>query len=172
MRKILTLTCAAMLAAGALLAQSDTTTDTSSSRFDDIVAHLNLTDSQLTCLQDNVTAMRDAAAPTVDELRTAQQALRTAARNGEDTTSQQAAVDALVAQLSSLRTTYIASAKGCLDSTQQSQLGELVAAETLMQEVREGIGLLLLESTEEHTGGFGGGHGGGGDAGGRGRGGR
>ncbi|MEZ5364653.1 MAG: hypothetical protein R2748_20535 [Bryobacterales bacterium] len=171
MRKLLTLTCAAMLAAGALLAQTEDMPDPSS-RFDDIVAHLNLTDSQVTCLQDNVSALRDAAAPTVDELRTAQRALRDATRNGEDTSSQQAAVDALVAQLSSLRTTYIASAKGCLDSTQQAQLGELVAAETLMKEVREGIGLLLLESTEEHTGGFGGGRPGPGGGRGPGRGGR
>lgn len=94
LQKTLSLACALLLSCGALLAQ--TATD-DASRFDDIVALLGLTDSQLTCLQDNQAAFRDAAAPIAEELRTAQRNLRTAARNGEDTTAIQTEIDGLVA---------------------------------------------------------------------------
>lgn len=132
------------------MAQTEPETD-DSTRYDDIAAHLNLTEFQIMCLEANHDGFRDAASPNAEELRAAQRTLRTAARNGEDTTAIQAEVDVLVAQINSIRTTYVISGQSCLDSIQKTQLGELVAAETLMQEVRQGVGLLLLESTEERT---------------------
>ena len=153
MKTLLALTCSLLLSGGVLFAQDNGTND-DSTRYDDVAAHLGLSDSQLACLDANKDAFREAAWPTAEELRAAQRALRSAALDGEDTTALQAEVDALAAQLASLRTTYVASAGGCLDSAQQTQLGDLIAAETLVQEVRQGIGLLLLESTEERTSGF------------------
>lgn len=152
MRKLVAITCAALLSGVALFAQTETEDP---SRFDDVAAHLGLTDSQLTCLEDNRDGFRTAASPIAEDLRAAQRALRTAARAGEDTAAAQAEVDALAAQLASLRTTYVGSAQGCLDSSQEALLGDLIAAETLMQEVRQGAGLLLLETTEGRTSGFG-----------------
>ena len=151
MRKLLTIASALLISASMLAAQSE---PDPASRFDDLAAYMNLTDSQLTCLKDNRAAFRDAAAPLAEELRAAQRKLRLATRKGEDTAAAKAEVDALVEQLESLRTTYVSSAAGCLDGAQQAQLAELEAAETLMREVKQGLGLLILEPTEERTRGL------------------
>ena len=84
-----------LLSSAALVAQTESD---STSRIDDLVAHMNLTDGQVTCLQDNRAAFRDAASPIAEDLRTAQRSLRQATRNGEDTSAFQAEVDALFAQ--------------------------------------------------------------------------
>ena len=148
------------ICAGIVVAQTDSG-GRSGPGNDDLIAHLNLTDTQVTCLDTNKTAFRSAVASSLEQLRDLQRQLREAAGAGQDTTSIQSQIDSLRASIQSTQTTYISSARGCLTSAQQTQINQLVQAETLLQEVRQGIGLLLLQSTEERPDGlFSGGRGG------------
>ena len=158
MTKIVVFGLLALMCVTLVVAQSDET-ESDGPNYDELTTYLNLTETQVSCLETNRSSFRDAVATDVEQLRDLQRQLRQAIRNGEDTTSIQSEIDALQASIQSVRTTFIASAAGCLDGNQQAQISELVQAETLLNEVRQGIGLLLLQSTEERThgswGGFG-----------------
>ncbi len=119
---------------------------------DDIVAHLGLSDSQVTCLESNKQSLRDATAPISEQIRPLQRDLRQAARNGDDTTAIQAEIDALRATAEGIKASHVVSAGSCIDAGQAPALAELVAAETLQREVRQGVGLLLIETSEDRTG--------------------
>ncbi len=119
---------------------------------DDIVAHLGLSDSQVTCLESNRQSLRDATAPISEQIRPLQRDLRQATRNGDDTAAIQAEIDALRATAEGIKASHVASASSCIDVGQAPALAELVAAETLQREVRQGVGLLLIEPSEERTG--------------------
>lgn len=125
--------------------------------YDEAIAHLSLNDSNLACLEANKDAFREAVGPSAEQLRDLQRQLRQAARNGEDTTAFQSEMDAVRSSIQSIRTTFVSSAQGCLDTNQQTQMNDLIAAETLLNEVRQSVGLLLMESTEERAGGAAGG---------------
>lgn len=120
--------------------------------FDDVIAHLGLTDAQVACLESNQESFREAAAPLVEEGRDLRGQLRTATRAGEDTAAIQAALASVGESLRAARSSHVASAQGCLDASQAGALAELVAAETLRTEVQQGARLLLLEGTEERLG--------------------
>lgn len=120
---------------------------------DAVITHLGLGDSQVACLEANHEAFRDAAAPFAEQLRELQRSLRQAARNEEDTTAIQAEINGVRSSIEAVKASHVATAQSCLDSSQSAALAELVAAETLQQEVRQSIGLLLVESTSERKGG-------------------
>ena len=119
---------------------------------DDIVVHLGLSDSQITCLESNRQSLHDAVAPIGEQIRPLQRALRQAARGGADTSAIQAEIDALRATAEGVKASHVASAGSCIDASQAPALAELIAAETLQREVRQGVGLLLVEPSEERTG--------------------
>jgi hypothetical protein len=142
----------AFVCAGIVAAQTDSGNRTGPSN-EDLISHLSLTETQVSCLETNKTAFRNAASSSLEQLRDLQRQLREAARAGEDTAGIQSQIDSLRTSIQSTQTTYISSARGCLTSAQQTKVSELVQAETLLHEVRQGIGLLLLQSTEEKTDG-------------------
>ena len=116
---------------------------------DELIAFLGLSGTQVDCLQSNQDALREALSPTKEQLRGLQRQLRQAARNGEDTAAIQAEIDSVRAAAAATKTSFVSTAQSCLNSDQNGQLSDLVAAETLINEVRQGIGLSLLQSTEE-----------------------
>ena len=74
-----------------------------------------------------------------------------------DTTAIQAQIDTERENAKATHASFVATAQGCVDAAQAAKIGELVAAEALMREVRQGVGLLLLTPTEgPGIGGFGG----------------
>jgi hypothetical protein len=148
--KLLTGSVRAFFCAGIATAQTDLGSRTGPSN-DDLIAYLSLTDTQVSCLDTNKTAFRNAVSSSLEQLRELQGQLREAARSGEETAGIQSQIDSLRASIQSTQTTYVSSAHACLTSAQQTQVGQLVQAETLPHEVRQGIGLLLLQSTEERT---------------------
>lgn len=124
--------------------------------YDDVIAHLGLSDSQIACLETNKDSAREAAAPFAEQLRDLTRTLRQAARNGEDVASIQSEIDAVRSSLQAVRSSHVTTAQSCLDVSQAAALGELIAAATLQQEVRQGASLLLIESGdgEGRSGGF------------------
>lgn len=145
MKKITFTLVLTLLSSGALLAQ----TERPERNYDELMAHLNLDDAGLACLQANKVSFRETASPTAQELRDLQRQLRQATRDGADTTALQADIDAAKATLAGMKATAIVAAQGCVSDS--AALAELVAAETLMREVRQAGSLLLIESTEERT---------------------
>ena len=124
---------------------------------DEITAFLGLTDAQIACLQANRDALKQALAPHFETMRNLQMQLRQANRDGTGTTAIKAQIDTERENAKTTHASFVASAQGCLDSTQTAKIGQLVAAEALMREVRQGVGLLLLTPTEgPGMGGFGG----------------
>ncbi len=119
--------------------------------YDELVAHLGLSEAQLDQLDANKDDFLDAAAPLQQQIRDLKRQLRQAAQNGEDTTAIQGQIDAVKASIESTRATHVSIAQGILEPGQSAGLGELVAAETLMTEVRQGIGLLLMNATDERA---------------------
>lgn len=151
MKKI-TVLCLVTLANVAFLLGQDAGTERPTPNIDEIVEFLALEPSQIDCLETNRAALADALSPTREQLRDLQAELRLTTRNGQDTTGIQAEIDSLKAAAESTKTTYTASAQACLTADQATAVGALVQAETLMNEVRQGKGLLLLEGTEEGVG--------------------
>ncbi|MBI1354719.1 MAG: hypothetical protein GC160_10255 [Acidobacteria bacterium] len=158
MKKIIICTVFALASSALLPAQ--TPGERPAPSYDELIAHLGLTDSQIACLEANKTAFRETAAPTVEELRSLQRQLRQATRDSADTSAIETDIAAAKATLEGAKTSAVAAAQSCLDASQASALAELVAAETLMREVREGQSLLLLESSGEGALPIGGGRGG------------
>ncbi len=109
-------------------------------------------DTSVDCLIANRTAMRDAGAADVETLRGLQQTLRQTKRAGGDTTSIEAQIEEVHTRLEALRAQYAELAQACVDPALTSQL---VAAEALMDEVRQAVSLLAVESTRETPDGFG-----------------
>jgi hypothetical protein len=115
---------------------------------DEITSFLALTESQTACLKANRDALKEAMAPHFETMRDLQMKLRQANRDGADTTAIQAQIETERENAKATHASFVASAQGCLDSAQTAKIGQLVAAEALMREVREGVGLLLLTPTE------------------------
>lgn len=115
--------------------------------YDDLIAYLKLTDSQVACLEANKDAFRSAAAPSIEQLRDLQKQLRQVARQGTDTAAIASQIDSVRASIQGTRATYVTAAQNCVGGA--SAVSDLVAAEALMKEVRQAIGLLLLQPTEE-----------------------
>lgn len=141
--------CVLTIACGALLVAQVGDSQRPEPNYEEAIAHLGLSDGQIDCLESNRSALRDALAPSIEQLRDLQRQLREAARNGEDTTGIQAQIESVRSGAKIVKTGFVTTAQSCLDAGQFALLNELVAAETLMNEVRQGVGLLLLESTEE-----------------------
>lgn len=131
---------------------------------DEITAFLGLTEAQITCLQSNRDALKEALGPHFETMRNLQMQLRQANRDGADTSAIQAQIDSERENAKATHASFVATAQGCVGSAQAAKIAELVAAEALMREVRQGVGLLLLTPTDTPGfGGFGpgfGGHGG------------
>ncbi len=151
MRKIIHSTLLAVALSAVALAQPGPG-ERPEPNLDAVITHLGLGDSQVACLEANREAFRDAATPFAQQLRELQRSLRQAARNEEDTTAIQAEIDGVRSSIEAVKASHVATAQSCLDSSQSAALAELVAAETLQQEVRQSIGLLLVESTSEGKG--------------------
>ena len=117
--------------------------------YDELIAFLGLSDTQVDCLQSNQDGLRDALAPTQEQVRDLQMQLRQATRNNEDTAAIQAEIDSVRAAAAATKTSFVSTAQSCLNSDQSGPLSDLVAAETLANEVRQGTRLSLLQSTEE-----------------------
>ncbi len=118
--------------------------------YDEIVEHLGLSDSQVSCLRTNITAFREVAAPHFEELRALQRQLRQTSRDGGDTSEIQAQIDAARAAVAAIRNNHVVTANACIDPSQAAALAEVAAAETLQNEVRQAIGLFLFQPTEEN----------------------
>ena len=124
---------------------------------DEITAFLGLTEAQIACLQSNRDALKEALTPHFETMRNLQMQLRQANRDGADTTAIQAQINTERENANATHASFVATAQGCVDAAQAAKIGELVAAEALMREVRQGVGLLLLAPTEgAGIGGFGG----------------
>ena len=124
---------------------------------DEITAYLGLTETQIACLQANRDALKEALAPHFETMRSLQMQLRQANRDGADTTAIQAQIDTERENAKATHASFVATAQGCVGSAQAAKIAELVAAEALMREVRQGVGLLLLAPAEgPGIGGFGG----------------
>ncbi len=147
MKKIVLTLFAALASTGLLAAQTDV--ERPERNYDELMAHLNLDEAGIACLQANKEAFRESATPTVQELRDLQRQLRQATRDGSDTSAIEADIEAAKQTLAGLKSTAVAAAQGCV--TDSAALAELIAAETLMNEVRQAGSLLLLESTEERN---------------------
>ena len=147
MKKISLILLVALAMTGALSAQTER--ERPEPNYEELMAHLNIDEAAIACLQANKEAFRETASPTGEQLRDLQRQLRQATRDGADTTAIQADIDAAKATLAGLKTTAVAAAQGCVADS--AALAELVAAETLMTEVRQAGSLLLLESTEERN---------------------
>ena len=78
--------------------------------------------------------------------------IREARRSGADTTSIESQIADVRSNLQAIRSQYSEVAQACADP---SAIGELVAAEALMDEVRQAVSLLAVESTRETPEGFG-----------------
>ncbi len=113
-----------------------------------------LGDTAVDCLISNRDAMRDAAASDVEALRELQRTLRQTRRDGGDTTSIESQIAGVRSNLEATRGQYSELAQSCADP---AAVGQLVAAEALLDEVRQAVGLLAVESTREVPEGFGGG---------------
>lgn len=123
---------------------------------DEITAFLALTESQTACLQANRDALKEAMAPHFETMRDLQMKLRQANRDGADTTSLKTQIETERGNAKATHASFVATAQGCVDSTQAAKIAELVAAESLMREVRQGVGLLLLTPSDgPGIGGFG-----------------
>lgn len=120
---------------------------------DELIAFLSLTDSNIACLDMNQDALREALKPSVEKLRELHRDLRQARRNEADTTTIEAAIAATQEEIASTRSSYSASAQACLTTEQRTALNQLIAAETLMNEVHQGLRYGLFVGTEEHGGG-------------------
>lgn len=114
--------------------------------YDDLVAYLKLSDAQLACLKSNQEAFRNAASADMVKVRDLQKQLREAARSGADTTALRSQIDAVRASIQATRNSHVATAQACVGGA--AAVKELVAAEALMNEVRQAIGLLLIQPTE------------------------
>lgn len=145
------LSTAAVLALSAL-AVAQVERERPEPNLDAVTAHLELTESQIACLETNRTSAREASEPYVEQLRELMRNLRQASRNGEDAASIQSEIAAVRSSLQGVRSSHVTTAQACLDASQAAALAELVAAATLQQEVRQGASLLLVEG----EGGFGG----------------
>ena len=110
-----------------------------------------LGDGSVDCLIDNKDAMQEAGAADVETLRGLQQTLRQTRRDGGDTTSTEAQIADVRANLEAIRSQYADLARACVDP---GAVGQLVAAEALQDEVRQAVGLLAVESTRETPEGF------------------
>lgn len=151
MKKIFLTGILALATAAMLPAQVDGDGERPEPNFDDVIAHLGLNESQVACLESNQDSFREAVAPLGEEGRDLRQQLRDATRAGEDTAAIQAQIDALKEQAAGVKASHVASAQGCLDASQSGALAELVAAETLANEIQQGKRLLLLEGTAERS---------------------
>ena len=121
--------------------------------FDDVIAHLALTEAQLTCLESNQESFREAVQPLAEEARGVQREIRQTTRDGGDVTALQTQLEGIRSQIEAALSSHVVSAQACLDASQASALAELVAAETLRSEVAQGTRLLLIEPTEERAAG-------------------
>ena len=144
----ITLTVAGLLlSASFAFAQTERTEPT----YDALRAYLG--DTSVDCLIANRDAMREAASADLETLRTLQQTLRQTRRDGGDTTAIESEIGEVRTSLEATRSQYGELAQACVDP---SSVADLVAAEALMDEVRQAVSLLAVESTREVPEGFGG----------------
>jgi hypothetical protein len=115
---------------------------------EEITAFLGLNETQIACLQANRDALKEAMTPHFETMRGLQVQLRQANRDGADTAAIQAQIDTERENAKATHASFVATAQGCVDSAQAAKIGELVAAEALLREVRQGAGLLLLTPTD------------------------
>ncbi len=118
--------------------------------YDEIVEHLGLSAGQVSCLEANTDAFREVASPHLEELRGLYREFRQTARDGGDTSEIQAEIEAARSAVAAIRSNHVVTASACIDPGQAAALAEVAAAETLQNEVRQAIGLLLFEATEEN----------------------
>ncbi len=160
MNKLAVVTALA-LSSGLWLAAQTADTQRRGPSYDDLVAYLKLTDAQLACLKSNQEAFRNAVSPDLEKLRDLGKQLRDAVRSGADTTALRSQIEAVQAGIQNTRKSHVATAQACVGGA--AALKELIAAESLMREVHQAIGLLLIQPTDlpaPGPGGFGpGGHG-------------
>lgn len=121
---------------------------------DALIAYLGLNETQVACLRTNMEGFRIAVSDPQKQLWELQKQLREAARSGEDTTAIRSQIDSVRSSIQSLRDQHVSTAQLCVAGN--PKLADLIAAEKLMNEVRQAIGLLLLQPTEIGGPGFGG----------------
>jgi hypothetical protein len=121
---------------------------------DALVAYLGLNETQVSCLQTNRAGFRNAVSPLQQQLGDLMKQMRQAARDGADTSSIKSQIDLVHSSIQSLRSQYVSSAQACVAGN--PKLGNLIAAASLMNEVRQAMGLLLVEPTGGPGLGFGG----------------
>jgi hypothetical protein len=116
------------------------------SNYDELVAYLKLSDAQVACLKANQNAFRNAVSADMQKLQDLQKQLREASRSGADTAALRSQIEAVRASIQATRNSHVTTAQSCVGGA--AAVNDLVAAETLMNEVRQAIGLLLIQPTE------------------------
>jgi predicted RNase H-like nuclease (RuvC/YqgF family) len=150
MKKLVVRSVLPLFGGALLLAQADGRPKPSS---DELTAYLKLSSTQVACLESNRDKFRETIDPSMDQLRELTKQMRQEVRDGKDTAAIQKQIESLQASISKTRSSYVASAQACVGGA--AAVKELVAAETLMTEVRQAMGMLLLEPTDSGGGGRG-----------------
>lgn len=141
------------LASGLWLAAQTADTQRREPSYDELVAYLKLSDAQLACLKSNQQAFRTAVSADMEKLRDLGKQLRDAVRAGADTAAIRSEMDKVRSSIQATRNSHVATAQACVGGA--AALKELIAAESLMREVHQAIGLLLIQPTESHPFGAG-----------------
>lgn len=147
-RKIATLSFAAALLAGALFAQRGFRGPGRNGTPDALKSYLELSDQQVQDLQNVEKSFRDAARPTMEQIRDKMQTLRETRRSGGDVTQLQSDLTTLQEQVKKLRDQYRDQSLAVLTETQKTKLTDLENALKLMPAAQEALGLNLLEAPE------------------------
>ena len=164
-KKILTVFLTVLLCSGVLLAQRGVfqrgparEADPAAAPTDQLKTYLNLTDQQLQSLKSVQSAYRDAAGPTLQQIRETSQALRQAMQQNDsaNVAKYQAALDALQKDLQSLRLQYKEQAQNVLTNEQKGKLIELQKALDLMPVAQQAGSLNLVDMPAGGGPGFGG----------------
>ena len=164
-KKILTVSLAVLLCSGVLLAQRGmferrpgSEADSATAPVDQLKAYLNLTDQQLQSLKSVQSAYRDAAGPTLQQIRETSQALREAMQQNDsaNVAKYQAALEALQKDLQSLRSQYKEQAQSVLTNEQKGKLTVLQKALELMPVAQQAGSLNLVDMPAGGGPGFGG----------------
>jgi len=159
-KKILTVSLTVLLCSGVLLAQRGfrSEADSATAPVDQLKTYLNLTDQQLQSLKSVQSDYRDAAGPTMQQIRETSQALRQAMQQNDtaNAAKYQAALEGLQKDLQSLRSQYKVKAQNLLTNEQKGKLIELQQALDLMPVAQQAGSLNLVDMPAGGGPGFGG----------------
>ena len=113
--------------------------------YDQLIALFGEGNIDMDCLKANREAFQGNVSQHQEQLRDLQQQMREAIRNGGDTAAIHSQIESVRSLIADIRANHVAQAQACVSGP---ALANLVAAEKLMNEVRQAIGLMLIQPTE------------------------